>query len=170
MRKQRNNGNDTAWTQTIVLNNDNYELHISNRKSRRGVGLALVTKQGINTKALVLGALTSFEYAQWRIAIRRTDVTITAIYHQPLSPANNITNTAFQDEFTEWVKVPVVENNVIILGDFNMHINNPNDTDANILIDTLEAVGFQQHIDFSTHQLGNTLDQVFTEILNNIRV
>ena len=40
----------------------------------------------------------------------------------------------------------VMENkNIIILGDFNMHINNPNDVDANILLDTLEVVGFQQH-------------------------
>ena len=65
----------------------------------------------------------------------------------------------------------VAENkNVIILGDFNIHINNPNDADANIIIDTLEVLGFQQHIDFSTHQQRNTLDPVFTKILNNIRV
>ena len=51
-----------------------------------------------------------------------------------------------------------------------MHINNPNDADVNILIDTLEALGFQQHIDFSTHQQGNTLDLVFAKILNTIRV
>ena len=65
----------------------------------------------------------------------------------------------------------VVESkNVIILGDFNMHSNNPNDADANILINTLEALGFQKHVDFSTDIHGNTLDLVFSEIHNNIRV
>ena len=44
--------------------------------------------------------------------------------------------------------------NVSILGDFNMHINNPDDADANILTDTQEVLGFHQHIDFSTHQWG----------------
>ena len=51
-----------------------------------------------------------------------------------------------------------------------MYINNPKDTDANILIDTLKALGFQQQIDFSTHQKGKFLNVVFTEMLNNIRV
>ena len=98
-------------------------------------------------------------------------MTITAIYHPLYSPTNNITNAAFLYEFTEWVMVLGAESkNVIILNDFNMHINNLNDTDANILIDTLEALGFQQHIDFSTYQQGNPLDLVFTKILNNIRV
>ena len=60
--------------------------------------------------------------------------------------------------------------NVIKLGDFSMHINNPNDAEANILIDTLKALGLQQQVDFSTCQHGNTLDLVFSEILNNIRV
>ena len=100
----------------------------------------------------------------------RTDITITVIYHPPYSPENNITNAAFLYKFTEQVTELEIQKNVIILGDFNMHINNPNDTDANILIDILEALGFQQHIDFSTHQHGSTLDLVFTEILDNIQV
>ena len=29
----RDNEEDTAWTQTAVLNNDDYKLHISNRKT-----------------------------------------------------------------------------------------------------------------------------------------
>ena len=125
-----------------------------------------MTKQAINTNALASGTLTSFEYTLWRLTIRRTDITITAIYHPPSSPANNITNAAFIADFTEWVMELVAENkNVIILGDFNMDINNPHDADANILIDTLEALGFQQHVDFSTHQHANTLDLVFSEIL-----
>ena len=67
---------------TTVLNNNDYKLNISNRKKER-VGLALVTKQAINFKVLASRTLTSFQYALWRITIRRTDITITAIYHPP---------------------------------------------------------------------------------------
>ena len=68
---------------TTVLSSNDYKLHISNRKSRRGGGLALVTKQAINTKALASGTLMSFKCALWRITIRITGITITAIYHPP---------------------------------------------------------------------------------------
>ena len=88
-----------------------------------------------------LAFLPPFGYPQWRITIRRNEITITAIYHPPFSPANNVTNNAFLDELIEWVMQPVAEKkNVIIICDFN--INNPNDTDANILIDTPEVLGF----------------------------
>ena len=56
------NKEDTAWTQTTVLKNDQYKLHICNKKEEGW--LVLVTKQGINTKALASRTLTSFEYTQ----------------------------------------------------------------------------------------------------------
>ena len=60
----RDNEEDTSWTQTTVLNNNDYKLQISDRKkNRRGGRLALVTKQAINTQALASGTLTSFKYA-----------------------------------------------------------------------------------------------------------
>ena len=54
--------------------------------------------------------------------------------------------------------------NIIVLGDFNIHINNDQDADANRLKDIMEALGLQQHVSFSTHRYGNTLDHIYTEL------
>ena len=61
----------------------------------------IVSKQGIDTKTLASQTLTTFEHSQYRVTVRKTDITVTAIYHPPYSPANNITITAFLDEFTK---------------------------------------------------------------------
>ena len=92
----RDNEEGTAWTQlskTIMSTS-----YTSPTVKTVVGGLALVTKQGINITVLASGTLTSFEYAQWMITVRRTNKTISAIYHLPYSPANNITNAAFLDE------------------------------------------------------------------------
>ena len=47
--------------------------------------------------------------------------------------------------------------NIIICSDFNIHIDNPSDTEAKIFTDTMEALGHQQHVNFQTHHAGNTL-------------
>ena len=53
--------------------------------------------------------------------------------------------------------------NIILLGDLNLHIDNPEDPDADQLIAMLEAFGLEQHIKFPTHQLGHTLDLIAME-------
>ena len=53
--------------------------------------------------------------------------------------------------------------NIIICGDFNIHIDNLSDTEAQIFTDTMEALGLQQHVNFQTHCAGNTLGLIFTE-------
>ena len=52
---------------------------------------------------------------------------------------------------------------VVLLGDLNLHIDNPEDPDADQLIITIEAFGLKQHIKFPTHQLGHTLDLIATK-------
>ena len=58
----------------------------------------------------------------------------------------------------------------IIMGDFNMHINDPTDRDATVFMDTLEAMGLDQNVTFDMHQKGNTLDLVFTEVKSGLQV
>ena len=56
------------------------------------------------------------------------------------------------------------DKNITIMGDFNIHINKRGeDEDATAFMNTIESLGFQQHVNFSTHRMGNTLDLVFME-------
>ena len=55
-------------------------------------------------------------------------------------------------------------NNIVVLGDFKIHINNDLDAEANRFKDIMEALGLQQHVSFATHRYGNTLDHIYTEI------
>ena len=98
-------------------------------------------------------------------------VTIVAIYHPPYSVTNNSTNAKFIDEFTEYLVDSIMTyNNIVILGDFNLHINDQEDPDTNIFIDTTAALGLNQYVDFVTHNKGNILDLVMTEPLGKTKV
>ena len=59
---------------------------------------------------------------------------------------------------------------MIVLGDFNIHINDGNDNEAGVFVDTMIALGFNQHVSFPVHRAGNILDLVFTETCNSIEV
>ena len=48
------------------------------------------------------------------------------------------------------------------MGDFNIHINNLEDQDAQILQDTFYAFNLKQHINIPTHNLGHTIDLIIT--------
>ena len=58
---------------------------------------------------------------------------------------------------------------LIIAGDFNIHVNDVNSSDARQFIDAMEALGFDQLVDFCTHKSGNILDLMFTCIGNKIK-
>ena len=77
----------------------------------------------------------------------------------------------FIDDITEVLTEALSQHqNIILAGDFNIHINNQDDPETNILMDTMTALGLQQHTDFITHHSGNTLDLIFTEIIMKQKV
>ena len=96
-------------------------------------------------------------------------INILGIYHPP--PKQHLTNAIFLDELMELLttRLPNMEN-AIILGDFNMHIEDTNDYNSKIFVDTMEALGLKQHIMEPTHQKGNMLDLIFTETPSQIKV
>ena len=64
------------------------------------------------------------EYGVWQVSLKNKTIEILGIYHPP--PKHDQTNTIFLDEITELLtsKLPNMEN-AIILGDFSMHIEAP---------------------------------------------
>ena len=57
-----------------------------------------------------------------------------------------------------------------MLETLNLHVSDENDTDASIFIDTIEAMGLQQHVIYPIHKSDNILDLVFTELITQIQI
>ena len=61
-------------------------------------------------------------------------------------------------------------NNIVIAGDFNLHIDNDKDPEAQLFINMMAALGLDCHVDFPTHENGYSLDLVFTETLGEMKI
>ena len=140
---------DKIWYESTVVNKDQFQLLPSYRQGHQGGGIALVTKKNITTKLLDEGQLNTFQFAKWQHTVNHTSITIIAIYHPPPANQMRVTNGDFLDKFTDWTTESVSTcNNVILVGDFNLLINDPDDDNACNFIETTQALGLHQNITF----------------------
>ena len=131
-------------------------MDISNQLYGRDGGLGLVTKTSLATQKLGKQHMKTFQVAKWRVKTKSESPLVTVIYHPPYSTSNQTTNSTFLHEFTDWITTDMAhEKNIFITGDFNIHINN-SDTDdgASTFLETIKAMGLQQHVNFDTHRKG----------------
>ena len=98
-------------------------------------------------------------------------LSLLAIYHPPPSPKHRHTVNKFVTEFYGFLADILVniKGDLIIAGDFNIHVNDVVNDDAQQLLGVMEALGFDQLVDFCTHKSGNILDLMFTYIGNKIK-
>ena len=162
---------DDAWLQSSNLCINEYNLFKSNWKDRPGGGLGLIILKDYSTKLLEEGSKTSFQYAKWRVSCKNTALKIVAIYHPPYSTMNPVTGNIFIDELTDWLTdTPASDKNVLVMGDFNIHINKEDNEMAAIFLDSMTAMRLQCSYTFPTHKDGNCLDLIFTESISDIKI
>ena len=160
---------DTVWLDACNFSKDTYRIQSANHQNGKGGGLAHIHRSTSNAKLVARGQTRSFEYTTWLLVMKKKNITVTGIYHPP--PKNTITNRMFIGDITDHLisLLPTATNN-IILGDFNMHINDSNSNDACIFKDMFTALGLTQHVTTSTHVNGNILDLIFTEETSSIKL
>ncbi|XP_052791708.1 uncharacterized protein LOC128225851 [Mya arenaria] len=92
------------------------------------------------------------------------------MYRPPPSKKNGLNARDFLD--TEWPgflsKFATIDNNVIITGDLNFHLDNLSDRDTIKFNSVLQSCGMYQHVKGPTHVQGHTLDVVITRDMENI--
>ena len=75
----------------------------------------------------------------------------------------------FLTEFSDLMESTILSKEpLIVVGDYNIHVDVPNDTDALKLLDLLESLGLEQHVTEPTHIHGHTLDLVMTRKIEDI--
>ena len=168
----KNTDEDKAWTNTSDLNNNNLRIYTVSRTVKPGGGIALLHRKEYTTTRLETNLqLDTIEHGVWSTTIRNKKLTPVGIYHPPIGSTKGNTHTRFLKEVSQLIQLLMTNyTNLVLLGDFNIHTRDTESPDSTIYNDTMEAFGLHQHIDEPTHKLGNTLDLIYMESCNRVRV
>ena len=166
----RNNDEGRAWLDCSGVNNNWYKAITSSRVDGISGGIALLHKDNIKLTEIKTYQLHSYQYGKWS-----KDTTQPSHTHQNIQTAihqhEHDNDGDFHNEFTEWIGENLAnDKNLVITGDFNVHVNDQRDPDVQIFSAITSALGLNQHIKFSTHRAGNTLDLPFTKSNNNLNI
>ncbi|KAK3101096.1 hypothetical protein FSP39_000910 [Pinctada imbricata] len=107
-----------------------------------------------------------FEYGLWKLILKNITVHLVGIYRPP----SLSTPSQFNSDFFSFIEDIIPKySNLMIMGDFNLHINTENNFTSDFQ-DSLFAMGLEQHVNFSTHTGGNILDLVITESVRGVEL
>ena len=71
----------------------------------------------------------------------------------------------FLEEFSSFLEGLVLTTSALLVaGDFNFHIDEPNDCDARRFLQVLESFDLIQHVSEVTHRNGHILDLIITRL------
>ncbi len=133
-----------------------------------GGGVYAIVRNGFQVSENATCAVNSFEHMDLSISHGSSVMRLFAIYRPPPSTENKLTSRMFLTEFSTFVEeIPSIPHSVILIGDFNVHVDDNSDREAIAFCDILESVGLQQHIHEPTHRDGHTLDLLITRKSEN---
>ena len=157
---------DNIWKNGLEIVKEGYGFNEICQCKRRGGGLALLHKTNLKVKRLSQCMSPSMESAVWKVTSLQMSLHIVGVYHPPDKSIPD-----FLDLFTEYIVDLIAgHENIVLVGNFNIHINNEDNPNAVIFLDTMTALGLHQHVNGSMHCSGNCLDLVFTEELSRMKV
>ena len=144
-KSQLQNTKDACRLRTSEFNTELFSAILSNRQDRTGGGILLVHKKSYKAELLEEVFTHSFQAAKFKVQVHKCNITLLAIYHPPCSAVNLVTEKMFIDGFTERICDQLIMtehgNKLLILGDFNIHVNDEFDENAVSFIDFIMALG-----------------------------
>ena len=127
------------------------------RIGKGGGGLSIFHRQELELTAIPLAAQSSFESLV--VKFKSPALTVLLIYRPSTSKANATFFSEFEDLLTSLCSNT---DNVVVLGDLNIHVDNPSDSSAIELFKVLDYFHLTQHVTGPTHNKGHTLDLVIS--------
>ena len=92
------------------------------------------------------------------------------IYRPSPTQANNLTVSQYKEESPLLLEsLSITNHQLLIAGDLNVRIDDPNDGLAPFLLDTLSAFGIKQQVECVTYNNSQTVDLVMTRLEENIK-
>ena len=130
-------------------------------RATKGGGVAKIFNTSLQCKQISHGDFASFEYI-CALVKGSPCILLLTIYRPPKHSAK-----VFLEEFGELLtNICLSFDCLIISGDFNIHVDNPENTYSKELLRLIDTFGLTQHIQVPTHSHGHTLDLVITKCLD----
>ena len=148
---------------TAQLKDAGYLITHINRSSKKGGGVAIISRQNHVSKYEKLLKFNTFECIIQSFKIQNSPVNVTIVLiYRPAHHSENISE--FLDEFynlAEYVQLNF--NSFIICGDFNIHVNKVADPPTVKFNAILETFSLCQYVTGPTQKNGNTLDLILCD-------
>ena len=140
------------------LTPDNYSIqHVS--RTGKGGGVAVIFKSTLSVSLVTTKAFTTFEHMLLKLTSSSRSYFFLTVYRPPCS-----SKADFLSEFSLFLEdFASIASDFFILGDFNLHIDNPSDTYGSAFTTLLETFDLSQHISEPTHSSGHVLDLLITK-------
>ena len=134
-------------------------IHVP-RRNGAGGGVGLLYRHGVKVRLRTCRhSFRSLEYMETNFT-NVIDVRVIIIYR---SPSYGLSSEFFLDEFSTLLEELIVcSDELLIMGDFNLHIDDTENIQAVRFITILDSFGLKQHVVSPTHRDGHILDLVIT--------
>ena len=150
---------DTDGTTVKDLCPTGYNFIHQPRLNGRGGGVSLLYRSVFQVRSNDIKTFSTFEYLDVFVNYDSTCLNIIVLYRPP-----NTSVRVFIDEFSSLLEqVVLLSDYPLIVGDFNIHVDNPDDSEAADFDSLLNSFGLCQMVHFPTHCNGHTLDLVLTK-------
>ena len=151
-----------------ITNNlpDHKFLHIP--RYGRGGGVGVVLRKGYNVKQFTNNKFKSFEHLDLSISSGSSNLRLVSIYRPPTSKKHRVTTTMFLDDLSRYIETLTISpGHLLLAGDFNFHVDVPDDNDSSSFLDFLDSTCLKQHVTTTTHKQGHILDLLITKASDN---
>ena len=151
---------------TVELAPSGFDVKSFPRHSRsRGGGIATVYKStlgsNITFKTNFDFAHTSFEVVQASITLQHNTLHFFCLYRPPPNRRNNLTDSMFTEQLPDFLDyVNSLPGIVCLVGDMNIHFDNPLQSLTKQTLSTLSLYDLVQVINEPTHRCGHIIDWV----------
>lgn len=159
------------------LKPNGYQLKKVCRQERSGGGIAIIHRENVQVRPVKHPQMpTSFEVLETHTTTGNQTICLLTVYRsQRPDPSCHIPMSVFFNEFRSLMyKYITSPNKLLIVGDFNIHMDEVNDLDTKNFQRILNELDLQQHVLEPTHIDGHILDLAITRncdtLISNISV
>ena len=169
---QDDNPIDKPITEALQTNSHTF-INCPRSATTRGGGLGVFYKKSLKVEVLNHHIHSTFELLLCNIQSRGCSVLAMCLYRPPYSSNNRKTVPMFISEFIEVCSTILAQygdRRLIIVGDFNIHMDEPHSPDTKSFMEILDTFGWQQLVCEATHTSGHILDLCITSDSGTLRL